>query len=198
MQSQVTGTGAKLMLYLPWYNEDTDLLGGYATYKEHYHHVHAIVVAYEGKYSQTDVEDIEVDEDGPPEHAWADIAPNTEEGRSCAFEEGEEQLIEVAPEDLQDHANVFDSSVSHGLQARFDSAANKEEIPAKENRRLLRGLNEKQRNIVMYHHNWCKKTVIALKNREPIVPYKVFLSGPGGVGKSHVIRLIHSDTLKLL
>ena len=24
------------------------------------------------------------------------------------------------------------------------------------------------------------------------------MSGPGGVGKSHVIRLIHSDTLKLL
>ena len=54
---------AKLMLYFPWYNEDTDLLGGYTTYEEHYHHVHAIVVANESKYSQTDVEDIEVDED---------------------------------------------------------------------------------------------------------------------------------------
>ena len=115
---------------------------------------------------------------------WADIAPNTEEGRSRALEEGEEQLTEVAPEDLQDHANVFDSSVSHGLQARFESAANKEEIPANEYRQLLRGLNEKQRGIVMYHRNWCKKTVIALKNGEPIVPYRVFLSGPGGVGKS--------------
>ena len=99
------------MLYFPWYNE------------EHYHHVHAIVVANESKYSQIDVEDIEVDEDGPPD-VWADIAPNTEEGRSCALE-GEEQLTEVAPEDLQDHANMFDSSVSHGLQARFESAANR-------------------------------------------------------------------------
>ena len=26
----------------------------------------------------------------------------------------------------------------------------------------------------------------------------VFLSGPGGVGKSHLIKLIHSDTIKLL
>ena len=177
---------AKLMLYFPWYNEDTDLLGGYATYEEHYHHVHAIVVANESKYSQIDVEDIEVDEDGPPEHVWADIAPNTEEGRSRALEEGEEQLTEVAPEDLHDHANVFDSSVSHGLQARFESAANKEEIPANEYRQLLRGLNEKQRGIVMYHRNWCKKTLIALKNGEPIVPYRVFLSGPGGVG-SHTL-----------
>ena len=190
---------SKLMLYFPWYNEDTDLLGGYATYEEHYRHVHTIVVANESKYSQIDVEDIEVDEDGPPEHVWADIAPSTEEGRSRAHVEGEEQLTEVAPEDLQDHANVFESSsVSHGLQARFESAANKEEIPADEYRRLLRGLNEKQRGIVMFHRNWCKKSVIALKNGESIVPYRVFLSGPGGVGKSHVIRLIHSDTIKLL
>ena len=42
---------AKLMLYFPWYNEDTDLLGGYATYEEHYRHVHATVVANESKYS---------------------------------------------------------------------------------------------------------------------------------------------------
>ena len=39
---------AKLMLYLPWYNEDTDLLGGYSTYEEHYHHVYSTIVA---KYS---------------------------------------------------------------------------------------------------------------------------------------------------
>ena len=40
--------------------------------------------------------------------------------------------------------------------------------------------------------------MIALKEGKPVEPYHVFLSGPGGVGKSHVIKLIHSDTLKLL
>ena len=50
----------------------------------------------------------------------------------------------------------------------------------------------------MFHCNWCKKAVIALKQGKPIEPYRVFVSGPGGVGKSHVIRLIHSDTIKLL
>ena len=29
--------------------------------------------------------------------------------------------------------------------------------------------------------------VVALKQGKPIEPYRVFLSGPGGVGKSHVI-----------
>ena len=37
-----------------------------------------------------------------------------------------------------------------------------------------------------------------MKNGEHIKPYRVFLSGPGGVGKSHVIKLIQSDTIRLI
>ena len=62
----------------------------------------------------------------------------------------------------------------------------------------MREVNDEQRSIVMFHHDWCKKAVLALKQNKPVEPYHVFLSSPGGVGKSHVIKLIHSDTLKLL
>uniref|UniRef100_A0A1X7TXM4 DNA helicase n=1 Tax=Amphimedon queenslandica TaxID=400682 RepID=A0A1X7TXM4_AMPQE len=69
-----------------------------------------------------------------------------------------------------------------------NAAANKDEIPPHEYRRsLIRNLNAKQREMVTYNHNWCKRAVAALRT-----------SGPGGVGKSHVIRLIPSDTMKLL
>ena len=71
-------------------------------------------------------------------------------------------------------------------------------MPADQYRQMLSELNEKQRAIVMFHRNWCKKAVIALKEGNLVEPYYVFLSGPSGVGKSHVIKLIHSDTLKLL
>ena len=40
--------------------------------------------------------------------------------------------------------------------------------------------------------------MLALKSSKPVEPYHVFLSGPGSVGKSHVIKLIHSDSLKVL
>ena len=189
---------AKLMFYYPWHNEDTDLLGGYSTYEEHYDHVRSVVVANEQKYSKTDVEDIEFVGDGPPEHLWASIAPCTEESRSRTLEESEESLTQVAQEDLQDHSNLFSSNMSSNLQTRFESAANKEEIPADEYRVLLRGINEKQKAMIMFHRSWCKQAVIAMKKGEPVTPYRVFLSGPGGVGKSHVIRIIHSDTIKLL
>ena len=99
---------------------------------------------------------------------------------------------------MQDNANLLTSASQASLHVRFDSAANKQEIPADEYRKLVRGLNVKQRAIVMFHRNWCKMAIRALKEGKSIKPYCVFLSGPGGVGKSHVIRLIHSDTLKLL
>ena len=47
----------------------------------------------------------------------------------------------------------------------------------------------------MFHRDWCKKAELALKEGKPVEPHHVFLSG---VGKSHVIKLVHSDTLKLL
>ena len=87
---------AKLMLYYPWYNEQTDLLGGYSNYEEHYRHVSTDVYANESKYTKADIEDVDIDEDGPPEHLWSNIAPSTEESRAQSMAEGVEQLTEVS------------------------------------------------------------------------------------------------------
>ena len=62
------------MLYMPWYNESTDLLGGYATYEEHYNHVRRIIDANVSKYTQADVDSMEVVENDPPEHSY--VEPN--------------------------------------------------------------------------------------------------------------------------
>ena len=37
-----------------------------------------------------------------------------------------------------------------------------------------------------------------MRSAQQVEPYRVFLSGPGGVGKSHVISLIRNDTVKFL
>ena len=62
----------------------------------------------------------------------------------------------------------------------------------------MRGLNSKQKEIVIFHQNWCKKAVIALKHHKKFKPYQFFVSGLGGDGKSYAIILIQSDTIKLL
>ena len=90
---------AKLMLYYPWFGEQADLLGGYETYEQHYTHVKTIVQANETKYTKAEIDDIQVDEDGPPEHLWNSIARSTEEGRMHSMAEGSEQLTEVSQQD---------------------------------------------------------------------------------------------------
>lgn len=158
---------AKLMLYFPWYNEDTELLGGYATYTEHYNSVCHIVLANGNRFTRANIDNIDIDENSPPQHVRNNIAPSTEEGQSHSFREGNEILTEVSPENVQNNANLFSVSTTvstaSSLHARFDTSTNREEIPTDEYRKVLRQLNAKQRAIVMFHHDWCKKAVIALK-----------------------------------
>ena len=191
---------AKLMLYYPWCDEEKDLLGGCASYAEHYEQVRAVVIENENKYTNEDIENVNVDDDNRPEHAWCQIAPSTEASNAQAAEQGVETLTELAEQDLIDNASLVQGSTtgSGGLSVRYEGAANPAVIPPDEYRELMRGLNSKQRAMITYHRHWCKQTVLAMKKGEHIKPYRVFLSGPGGVGKSHVIRLIQSDTIRLI
>ena len=61
----------------------------------------------------------------------------------------------------------------------------------------MRSLNKEQRAVVKYHRAWCKKTVAILNSGtgHQVKPYYLFLSGPGGAGKSFVIKMPRTDTL---
>jgi hypothetical protein len=63
---------------------------------------------------------------------------------------------------------------------------------------MMRSFNKRLRDIVMYNRRWCKNAVKAWKRNETVHPYRIFMSGPGGVGKTHVIKLIQNDMRKLL
>ena len=69
---------AKLMLYYPWRNEESDIIGNCATYEEQYNNVRDVTRANETKYNTVSDYDVEYDEAGPPQHLWADIAPGSE------------------------------------------------------------------------------------------------------------------------
>ena len=151
--------------------------------------------ANESKYTKADIEDVDVDQDGPPEHLWSNIAPSTEESRAQSMAKGVEQLTELSQQDLCDNQAILTSGAS-ALHVRFEGASNCQEIPADQYRQYLREQNEQQRSIVMFRRDWCKKTVIALKEGKPVEPYHVFLSSPGGVGKSHVITCDKVDPFR--
>ena len=195
---------SKIMLYYPWYNEDSDLLGGFTTYEEHYNNVLPIIITNENKYNAANVENINLDDVDNPQHGWDQLAPSNEHHRGQDNEEGQEEINDMDQADIDAAAMINESDNSRNdnnnrneLSHRFEAAARKGEIPPEEYRRLMRGLNEKQKQIVMYHRQWCKNSVLALKNGSKITPYHIFLSGSGGCGKSYVIKLIQSDTIKL-
>ena len=77
------------------------ILGSYSTYEEHYRHVHDVVRTNANKYTQDEVDNLNIDEDGPHEHLWSHIAPSTEESRARSLAEGSEQITEFSRKDLQ-------------------------------------------------------------------------------------------------
>ena len=56
--------------------------------------------------------------------------------------EGSEQLTEVSQQDLQDNRNILSQSSMH---IRFESAANKQEIPPEQYRQYIRDFNDQQK-----------------------------------------------------
>ena len=59
----------------------------------------------------------------------------------------------------------------------------------------MRNLNREQCHIIMFNRAWCKSYVNARRKNETIKGYQIFLSGPGGTGKSHVLKLIQRHVL---
>ena len=135
---------ANLMLYFPWYNEETDLLSGCSSYEEHYCRVHAIVSANEKRYTLSDIEDVELDENGPPQHVWDHTAPGTKANRANHEAERSELLTELSKQDVRDNRHLFTSTSSSSVHVRYENAASHGEILPDEYRNLLRSLNAKK------------------------------------------------------
>ena len=62
----------------------------------------------------------------------------------------------------------------------------------------MRSLNTKQHEIVMYNRAWCKCYIDGMQHGQKLNGYRVFLSGSGGTGKSHVLQLIQQDICYML
>ena len=134
---------------------------------------------------------------GPPQHAWDQVAPGAAEQQAHDQAEGIEEEQSIEQEDLDANAQIIEQQQhrSNPLLQRFATETSRVVIPPEQYRALVRRLNCKQRRMINFHRRWCKNVVISMKNGQPIC---VFLSGPGGVGKSHGISLIRYDTVKLL
>ena len=196
---------AKLMLYCPWRNEETDLLNGFHDYKSHYDSIAQQMREMENNYTQNAETIDQAIEDnaqnGPPQHMWDVLAPGAEHANLQDQNEAINIERQIEQEDIEANAELFQQassdSNSSDLISRYELEENREILSHSDYRKMMRCLNAKQRQVVSYHRKWCKRAIQALKEGKKPTPYRLFLSGPGGVGKSHVIKLIHSDTRKI-
>ena len=124
------------MLYIPWRDESSDLLGGYMDFHSQYENKIDDILENERKYTQNATEIDELTEHGPHQHARDQVAPGASEQQAQAEAY---ELRSIEQEDLDANAALFQQQSAPLLQ-RF---ANRELIPPVEYCELMRGLNTK-------------------------------------------------------
>ena len=191
-----------LMLYFPWHSEE-EIRGPFVTYEEHYRNVKNIVDEnsqhFELNSGHIDNAFDALVENGPPETSWESVVPSIEEDNMNTLNDGYHiRQCENEDDSVASQKITSDNQNRNKLSMQYTMEAQKDIMSSHEYRDNVRNLNSGQRKIIMYNRAWCKAAVIALKKGQMLNGYHIFLSGPGGTGKSHVINLIRRDIIHSL
>ena len=159
-----------IMLFLPWREEDK-LHGNCKSYTDRYHEEIDKIKTVEDLFIHHEEEINDAFEQlqtvGPPQDAWDNLAPGTEESQQAAQEEGITDGRPMAEEDIQTHihqiVNEQQQSKNDSLNLKYTKEARKELLTTVEYNKYMQQLNEEQKIVVMYHRKWCKETCIKTK-----------------------------------
>ena len=193
----------KLMLYVPWRKEDDDILGDSETYIEQFRLKLNEVTIMEQRYSHNaqtlEEAQRDLDQFGPPEHAWVNVAPNAEHIRMEDELEGNVDETNVDRRDIEENTDILNGNANSNISLRYDIQADPNLLTNEEYFERMRNLNSEQKKIVNFHTKWCKSVVQCVKhNKKMPDAYHLYISGAGGVGKSHVISLLRHITIKYM
>ena len=101
-------------------------------------------------------------------------------------EQGKEDTTETVS-----HENTMNTTVT--LCMLYAKAAKRQDMNFHDYCTYIFNLNTEQYHIVMYNTAWCKSYINAVRHGSKKKGYRIFLSGPGDTGKSHVVHLIQRD-----
>ena len=137
------------------------------------------------------MEDVEqyLNKFGLQEDAWALICPETEAQRlECQSEKN------VATEDSEDELAIPDLKSDKRDDLGYCIEPHGACLPRKEARGLMRIMNDEQSQVFYTIRQWCIDKV----NGGNPKPFHIFLTGGAGTGKSHVIKCIYNESIRLL
>ena len=173
-----------IMLFTPWRNEQVDLMGNYSSFEEHYEARRDEISEQMQQYAvcSEDLNEIQHHLQECDDDAYDTIAPVTQDTERRDENEGN---TDTNP-DLNE---TYDTSEDLGIPSRLpnNEPLILNEMQDDEYRRLVQMLNKKQRKF-FYH------ALHLMKISDN--PFYAFLSGSGGVGKSHLIKSIYQAALK--
>ena len=179
----------QLMLFHPWRNENSDILGRFETYSDHYRHISNVIHAKRREYEANAklLEDIEKGVETEEVINFEEVFSNVE-----SLEANDAEQKPVAAEsfafynpDTSEHAH-YDLGADIGLTSHIanDSVEILQgRIPKEDYFKLLANLNNKQREIFTH--------VMHSLTKAPEKQMCLFITGGAGVGKSVVIRVLY-------
>ena len=192
---------SKLMLYYPWTHEH-ELINGWNSYKDSYMSKQHII-QQNGQHFNDDCEMFDFSpeelENIVPKSLWDLDAPSIALEDAKTVKEGYNTLQQVTEENVTDtqiKLNTMDGECQNNpLSKLYEKAAKQQDMTFCEYCTQIRSLNTEQCHIVMYNRVWCKSYINAVRHNTNVTGYRIFLSGPGGTGKSHVLQLIKRDMI---
>ena len=184
-------------MFLPWGKEE-DLLEGYESYEEHYRNVKNMVESntYPFRMNSEDVIDgalVEFMNNPPSVSEWHDLGKDDNKEDEIMDENADMEIRKDKEKKADEEKKDYESPLS----LKYKAEALKDTMLAEEYCVMMRNLNKEQCDIVMFNRKWMKESIVKMKRGEVPESYKIFLSGPGGTGKSHVIKMIRYDNVKL-
>ena len=183
----------QLMLFVPWRNEQKDLLGSFDTYEAHYNSLQTSLIPKRNEYEHH-IEELELARQmmEDEQREYDQTAPNAEQENREAEEEGSkesEQFVYFNPSRVVEHRHY-----DIGIELQSTCSVPPVEtsgimLPDDEYLTLLRSLNLRQREFFNHIVHWIKC------KDEPVY---AFLTGGAGVGKSVVIRALYQTLYRIL
>ena len=183
----------QLILFMPWRNEQKDLLGSFETYRAHYNTMKESLEIKRNEYEHHS-EELELARQmmEAEEAEYDGLAPNAEQENREAEEEGvkeSENFVYFNPGRVVEHRHY-----DIGIELQSTCSVPRVEttsfmLPDEEYLRLLRSLNLRQQDFFNQIIHW-------IKCRDE--PIHAFLSGGAGVGKSVVIRALYQSLYRML
>ena len=189
---------AKLLLYYPWFDED-ELISGFDCYEKSYIVKQEDIVTNANKFNDNcGLFDIPPDDLGSniPQSVWESTSQMISQEDAVTKKDGFSTLQKLTEEEVNDTDLALDYNMHthhNQLVKIYSKAANPKEMTFTEYCAFMQSLNSEQWHIVMYNRLWCRNYVHVSWQNKQIEGYWIFLSGPGGTGKSHVLKMIQRD-----